>query len=393
MTLLHPSISAKPREKAPRKPELDALRGLFLVWMTLTHLPTRLSELVNQPFGFVSSAEGFVFLSALLVSRIYIHQAVAEMPRLRNRLWTRALRVYSYHLLLLIMAFTFAAAFAVLTHRVALYNLLNFYIDHPATAILGSLLLIYCPPLLDILPMYVLFLLLSPLILHVAVRRGWKPILIVSWAVWLLAQFGLRAAAHDWITHLTHLPIPLQQSGAFDLFAWQWVWITGMWLGAKSAEGDVPLGKASGWTVAAAAAVCTFFLGVRHGWFGEMLTPPHFGTSLDKWQIGPLRMVNLIAFSILFYWLRRPVKRLVLREPLLTLGQASLEVFCAHLFFVFVGLALLYGEGSQLHGITALALLVLTFAGLVWIASREVRRKQRERRATSRSAECQVSQP
>ena len=48
--------------KLPRKPELDALRGLFLVWMTLTHLPTKFSDLVNQPFGFVSSAEGFVFL-------------------------------------------------------------------------------------------------------------------------------------------------------------------------------------------------------------------------------------------------------------------------------------------------------------------------------------------
>ena len=27
-----------------RRPELDALRGLFLVWMTLTHLPTRFSD-------------------------------------------------------------------------------------------------------------------------------------------------------------------------------------------------------------------------------------------------------------------------------------------------------------------------------------------------------------
>ena len=56
----------------PRKPEFDALRGLFPVWMTLTHLPTRMSDLVNQPFGFISSAEGFVFLSALLVGRVYM---------------------------------------------------------------------------------------------------------------------------------------------------------------------------------------------------------------------------------------------------------------------------------------------------------------------------------
>src|SRR5579871_5467554 len=30
--------------KLERRPELDALRGLFLVWMTLTHLPTRYSD-------------------------------------------------------------------------------------------------------------------------------------------------------------------------------------------------------------------------------------------------------------------------------------------------------------------------------------------------------------
>jgi hypothetical protein len=45
--------------------ELDALRGLMLMWITLTHLPTVLSAYVNQAFGFVSAAEGFTFLSAL----------------------------------------------------------------------------------------------------------------------------------------------------------------------------------------------------------------------------------------------------------------------------------------------------------------------------------------
>ena len=58
-----------------RMPELDALRGLFLVWMTFTHMPTRFSDFVNQPFGFVSSAEGFVFMSALLVSRVYLRES------------------------------------------------------------------------------------------------------------------------------------------------------------------------------------------------------------------------------------------------------------------------------------------------------------------------------
>ena len=40
-----------------RRIELDALRGLMLVWITCTHLPTIASTYVNQPFGFVSAAE------------------------------------------------------------------------------------------------------------------------------------------------------------------------------------------------------------------------------------------------------------------------------------------------------------------------------------------------
>ena len=48
-----------------RRAELDALRGLLLVLMTITHLPTRYSVYSSQIFGFVSAAEGFVFLSGI----------------------------------------------------------------------------------------------------------------------------------------------------------------------------------------------------------------------------------------------------------------------------------------------------------------------------------------
>src|ERR1700676_4386300 len=49
--------------------ELDALRGLMLVWITCTHLPTILSKYTNQPFGFFAATEGFIFLSALFPHR------------------------------------------------------------------------------------------------------------------------------------------------------------------------------------------------------------------------------------------------------------------------------------------------------------------------------------
>jgi hypothetical protein len=63
-------------------------------------------------------------------------------------------------------------------------------------------------------------------------------------------------------------------------------------------------------------------------------------------------------------------------EPFIMLGKASLQVFCAHLAFVFVGLALLYGTVSQLHGFHAVGLVALTFVGLIFVALRKIRRER-----------------
>lgn len=372
-----------PSLNSERKPELDALRGLFLVWMTFTHMPTRFSDLVNQPFGFVSSAEGFVFLSALLTSRVYLRAVREDAAGLREKLWRRTLKIYGYHLLMLAFAFTAAAGFAARTHRPALYNLLNFYLAHPLVAIIGSVLLIYCPPLLDILPMYVIFLFLTPVALTVAVRYGWRWVLAGSGLLWVAAQFGLRELVHNVVVDVTHLHIPLQETGAFNLFAWQGVWVVGLWLGAKSMEGEIPLAKIPGFAVAMCGAICTFFFEVRHGWLGPHLTQESLGIQVDKWTIGPMRLINLAACLVVCYWLRRYVVRVISREPFLTLGKASLQVYCAHVFFVFAGLALLYGDIPELHGFRAYGMLVLTFTGLFLVAAREVKQRRAERSAAA----------
>ena len=367
--------------KLQRLPELDALRGLFLVWMTLTHLPTRLSDFVNQPFGYISSAEGFVFLSALLIGRLYIRKSMEDPAGVRSHMWRRSLKLYGYHMLLLSVAFAFGATWAERMHRVAITNLLNFYLNHPGVAITGSIFLIYCPPLFDILPMYVLFLFLTPVFLSAAVRVGWKIVLAASALTWLLAQFGLRDLVHNGVVHLTHLQIPLQETGAFNLFAWQAVWIVGLWVGARSAQHAIPLERIPRWAVVLSGAVCAFFLAARHGWFGPRIGDQSLGLLVDKWQEGPLRVVNIVAFVLFMYWLRKYVVLAVRREPFLTLGKASLQVFCAHLFFVFGGLALLYGEMEQLHGFTALALVAVTFVSLFLIAAWQVKKARAKKNA------------
>jgi hypothetical protein len=308
-------------------------------------------------------------------------------------MWKRSLKLYAYHMFLLAFAFTVAASWAVHAHRAAITNLLNFYLNHPGVAIAGSIFLIYCPPLFDILPMYVLFLFLTPIFLSAAVRLGWRSVLAASVLIWLLAQFGLRDIVHSWVVHITHLQIPLQETGAFNLFAWQMVWIVGLWLGARSAQHDVPLKLVPRWGIALSAVVCIFFIGVRHEWLGPRLNEQSMGVLVDKWQIGTLRVVNIVAFVIVFYWLRKYVRVVVAREPFLTLGKASLQVFCAHLFFVLGGLALLYGEMEQLHGITAIALLAVTFVSLFLVAANEVRKRRRAKDAANKPPAPDIPTP
>ena len=127
-----------------RRVEVDAVRGLMLVWMTLTHLPTVVSTYVNQPFGFVSGAEGFIFLSALFTGRIYFLLAQSQGDRaMTTQLWTRTLRLYIYHVSLLALAFLLVTEVAAGGNRAGLHNLLDFYFAAPRQAPIDAALLIY----------------------------------------------------------------------------------------------------------------------------------------------------------------------------------------------------------------------------------------------------------
>src|ERR1700751_1047132 len=131
-----------------RLKELDPLRGFLLVWITLTHLPTVLSTYVNQPFGFVSAAEGFIFLSALFTGRIYFRLAERNgYGAMQQKLQKRTLRLYLYHAFLLSFVFLMAVPIAAGGTRPGLHNLLDFYFNAgPERAAIDGALLVYRPP-------------------------------------------------------------------------------------------------------------------------------------------------------------------------------------------------------------------------------------------------------
>ena len=350
-----------------RQPEIDVLRGLMLVLMCVSHLPTRFAEWLGQPFGLVSAAEGFVFLSAYLVGVVYVGRArKLGLAGMRMALWRRAGVVYRSHVAMLAFLFTVIAWIGIRSERQAITNLVSFYIQEPVTALWTSLALIYTPPLLDILPMYVLFMVVSPLLIPLVMRPGGKMLVIAtSFALWLAAQFSFNDIAYAFVAKSIHHGVPLDQNGAFDLIAWQFVWALGLCLGAHRALAPGrPLlaGPAARRIALVALVVALGGLLWRHA-AGQWPTAgvPQLDFLFDKWHLGPLRMLNFFALVLVLMHFGPQLGRLARVPALELLGRQSLPVFCAHLVVVLIALSVLGDKVGALSIWTELGVLAGTF--------------------------------
>ena len=345
-----------------RWPQIDALRGFMLVMMTITHVPTRFSGLLGQPFGFVSAAEGFVFLSAFMASLIFARRAADKgISAMLKSFIARAGKLYVCHVTMLAFLFTVIALVGISTDRQAIKNLISFYLREPVTAVASSLVLLYNPPLLDILPMYVVFMMISPLLLAAGLRWRWMPMMIVSLILWMGAQFGMAREIYEAMRDVTGITVPYHETGAFDLLAWQLIWFAGLWLGAQfAAERDLPIALP---IVVIAIIVAAAGLIVRYA-IGQAPFPEHkvIGLLLDKWRLGPLRVLNFLALVVIALRFAPLVKDFLRCRPLERLGVASLAVFCAHLISVLVILALLGDKTGKMRVVEELLLISGTLA-------------------------------
>jgi len=359
-----------------RSHELDALRGGLLVVMALTHLPTRFSLYADQPLGFVSTAEGFIFLSAFLVGRGYsrLHQQ-GRFAEMRRKAWQRARRLYYWHIGMLGLVLTLGAGFALLTGRSGLKNLLSGFFAEPLPAMLGSVVMAYQPPLFDILPMYIVFLAVTPAILQGSRREGWGKVLLLSFLLWLFAQVGGRALLFGSFVSLTGWPMGFESLGAFDWFAWQIVWVAGLAVGLNSAAVQSALAGPEGRRrrvalLAGAAMLACLFLFWRH------LGPRGAGelwislNAFDKWRMGFLRVVNFAAVAFIASCWLVPLLKSARFGWLAQLGGASLHVFCAHVAACVVCVALISQESLRTSLRYELLMIVGTFAAMFVVAAR-----------------------
>src|ERR1700674_1265531 len=155
----------------------------------------------------------------------------------------------------------------------------------------GSLALLFRPPLMDILPMYVLFSFLTPAAFWAAQRWGWKTVLFVSFSAWFIAQTHVR----DMLVN-TSKDLSFVQLGPFDLLAWQFLWVGGLFIGQRFLENKslLPMPRLLRPLLVLSAIAFLFWR-----WSSITSGPdPITQTWLfDKWDLGPLRLTRLRGFE------------------------------------------------------------------------------------------------
>jgi hypothetical protein len=378
--------------------QLDALRGLMLVLMLCTHLPTNLGIPATQFLGFVFVAEGFFMLSAYMAGRIYTQRYVqGGVQAMYRAVWRRALVVYGYHVASLLFLFTVISALGIALSQQAVKNFIGIFLQEPVSAVLASLVLLYKPPLFDILPVYVLFLLMTPWVLSCGLRWGWRNILMLSGLLWLAAQFGLSAFLYGVVVAATGLTLPYRETGAFEFLGWQFLWVTGMWLGSMhTLTPPAQRRPLPPYVVAGAMFLgAVFFIWRQLMNFSAASVFSKGGAALNilfyKASMGPLRLLNLLVLVILVIhfsgWFKQHLPRILWLE---TLGRAALSVFCMHLVMVFLVLSV-FGPSLPERALWKDGMLfgasVLVLYGVArWVESYKVERKDaRARRSSSLS--------
>jgi hypothetical protein len=311
---------------------IDAIRGAALLTIFVDHLfRNPFSSYTLRRISWVDAADVFFFLSGYVSGLVYTR--VVRRDGLRScagKSLRRCRSLYVAHIGCSAAVFAVLAWFASQGVR---FNSPQQYLmlSDPLPAALYAGVLAYVPRMLCILPAYIFFMLLVPVVVgRLAQER--IGVIGVSLALYLLA---LAAPGVD----LRSLPDG-GLWGEFNPFSWQFVFFLGTVLGSRKARGFSPPWLRSRWVIGAAFAglAVIAFLRVMGP---HMLIPRTFGLEefashiprelpfTDKRTLGPLRLVNLFFLIVAGRSLTTGLGPRVwsLLSPLVLLGQNSLAVF------------------------------------------------------------------
>jgi hypothetical protein len=334
---------------APRDLRIDFFRGLALIFIFIDHIPGNdLARFTLRNFGFADAAEVFVLLAGF--SAVLAYGRTYESHGFRAgtaRVLDRVRDIYLWHLGLVVLCgvgLTLAAAV---------------FAETPLRSTVLAASLVNQPNMLNILPLYIVLLLVwLPLVMWLLPRRPWLA-LALSAAVWAIAN-------------LFHLNLPSQQNSfgwVFNPFAWQLLVTVGALTAHFSRRGGVPISRP---LVALASGYLAFALLMAAPWTQipgleqARPFPREMLGQIDKSYLSPLRLAHVIALGYLAMTLLAP------QSPWLSgawargiarCGRHSLEIFCLGTVLSFAGWIVLAEAGT---GYALQALVNLIGIGLLW---------------------------
>jgi hypothetical protein len=305
---------------------IDFWRGFALVSIFINHIPGLLYErFTHRNLSLSDSADLFVFLAGWSL-RYVVGRPEDSTPasQLMLRLGARAFTLYTAHLLIVMIAIALLAFSArVLENPLLLewHNAAAVFSD-PADTHIGLVLLSHQLGYFDILPLYVVLLLVAPGVALVH-RAAPHMLLPISLAIYLLA-----------LVFQLNLPTwPTEGQWFFNPLCWQAVFVLGFAMSRERGPG--------GWTRANIGwlrriALPIVIAGAIIVWFRWWPDPtkvpqPKLLFIADKTFETPIRLIQFLALIALFSAFYPSLAKVASRpvDYLSLLGRNSLHVFCA----------------------------------------------------------------
>lgn len=194
-----------------------------------------IEPLSYRRLSFADPSQGYVFMSGVVLGLVLSRRlSQSGYTAIIKYCRGRVLLIYKYHLATL--------AFAILTAvMVPNLNFGNVTGNAPFWNFVGGSLLLHQPKYIDILPMYLVLVAVSPIVLKAFFNGQVILVLGGSFCLWLLAPIGPTRLGFEAFGKLAeHSEITGSNRFRFDVFAWQFIYLAGLFVGFLVAKNSFP---------------------------------------------------------------------------------------------------------------------------------------------------------
>lgn len=359
-------MSIKPSPStANRIIAFDVLRGLMLAIMLVDHIelyPSIFDLFTGRGRLFVSAAEGFFFLSGLLVGMVYKRRIARGMKFVFQKMWIRSAELYVLAAITTLGYAFWAVSVGQTGIKYGLPNPLDW-----GHLIQQTLFLRYGFGWADFLMRFSILMFFAPFAFYLLKRGWWKLLLIISVGAWLFRGQNFTAA---WQL--------LFMGGMILGFYWQAItdWVSSLKKSTqKTLYRSVMVASALTFTLSWLSVYLLSYLNERpdsvswsvRTFIGHVnVVNEQVWVYAEKWTLGPLRIALFaLWFTALFLLVNKhyPTINRVTRGAFELLGRHSLFVYLLHSFIVFTFRMYIPFKFTLWHNflVTALAL-----AALIW---------------------------